>query len=439
MSKKDFLLALGERSVNPVDTDELLRSKISERKRREVERQEEIDEQQHKSKLAELKKKETSAEAAVEKTGEKKSEELFKISGGVNLGTIDLQAERKEAKELLEKMKKDADEAAAATGQENLQLREQVHIQQIKVLETSFKAQMDALSKAMETSSSRGNFVEQLAAARAVAEELGYQKGNIGGSGSELIQVELKKLDFEHQVAMRRMIKDDKAEERRWQLELRRLDDERDAKREELRDKKEFQKGQLTQDAQRNDMIAKAPAMIGNVFAQALMANQGKEGGVAQEATGEALPETKAPKGKQEKHVEAGWGDSGEVECPGCSQPLAIGPTATVAVCANCGQKVPIRRVGEKPAAREAPPSSQTSSQTTSQTSAPQAAKAPKRKQKAYIETGWGESGEVECPLCNQPIFINKSAFEAVCLDCGQSIEVRRSGQKPTFPLDEGA
>jgi len=41
-----------------------------------------------------------------------------------------------------------------------------------------------------------------------------------------------------------------------------------------------------------------------------------------------------------------------EVEYPGCSQPLAIGPTARVVVCANCGERVPVKRVGERPSAR---------------------------------------------------------------------------------------
>ncbi|GAI91654.1 unnamed protein product [marine sediment metagenome] len=80
-----------------------------------------------------------------------------------------------------------------------------------------------------------------------------------------------------------------------------------------------------------------------------MMAKQSGRGGVTEEAPAE----TKAPRGKQGHHVEAGWGDIGEVECPGCSQPLAIGSTARVAICANCGEKVSVKRVGEKPVASE--------------------------------------------------------------------------------------
>ena len=49
---KDFILEMGGRTVAPMATDELLRSKVSERQRKEIARQEEIDEAEHKSKMA---------------------------------------------------------------------------------------------------------------------------------------------------------------------------------------------------------------------------------------------------------------------------------------------------------------------------------------------------------------------------------------------------
>lgn len=42
--------------------------------------------------------------------------------------------------------------------------------------------------------------------------------------------------------------------------------------------------------------------------------------------------------------IEARVGESGEVECTQCHQSIAIGETAKVAVCANCGAKYPIKR-----------------------------------------------------------------------------------------------
>jgi len=410
MTKKDFLLAMGERSVNPVDTDELLKSKISERKRKEVERQEEVDEQQHKSKMAELKKKEKSAESAMAKTTDKREETGgIKVEGAVKLGTIDYQQILQQQIDDREDLRKQAEEAASRQAGISDDLRERLHASEIQVLKTSFDAQMQMLTKMIEANANKGGFTDELTRARAIAEELGYQKGAIGGTGSEMVQIELKKMDFDHQATMRKLNQEDKAEERRWQTELRRLDDQRDEAR-----------ARLAQEEKKNDMFAKAPQMLGGVIAEGLMKKQGKQ-------AAQAAPQAETVSKTKEKHIEAGWGDTGELECPECSQPIAIGPTAQVAACANCGKRIPIRRLGEKPVTRETPSSSQTSSQTTSQTSTHQAAKAPKEKENAYIETGWGESGEVDCPSCGQPIHINESALEAVCANCRQSIEVRRS------------
>ena len=289
--------------------------------------------------MAELRKKEKSAESAVEKAGEKKAEAGgIKVEGAVKLGTIDYQAMLQQQMAERDDLRKQAEDAASKQAAISDELREKLHASEMQVLKTSFDAQMQVLTKMIEANASKGGFTEQLTAARAIADELGYQRGTTGGNGSEMIRIELKKLDFEHQVAMRRMAKEDKAEERKWQLELRRLDDERAAKRQEL-----------AQDAERNELIAKTPQVIANAFAQGLMANQGKGGRVTEEAPSG----TKAPRGEKGHHVEAGWGETGEVECPSCNQPIAIGSTAQTAVCTTCGERVPIRRVGERPSARE--------------------------------------------------------------------------------------
>jgi len=188
---------------------------------------------------------------------------------------------------------------------------------------------------------------------KATAKQLGLVEPQ--ATGDLMAQIELKKLDF--------TLEDRKFEH---EIALNRLVGEQEARREELRDKKEFQRAQLAQDAERNQMVAKAPQMVGGVIAQAM-----RDRDEGRRVTEEAPAESKAPRRKRAHHVDAGWGESGEVECPGCNQPITIGPTAEVAVCAACDERFPIRRIGERPSAREAPVNSQTSRQATTQTSGP--------------------------------------------------------------------
>jgi DNA-directed RNA polymerase subunit RPC12/RpoP len=324
MVKKDFLLTLGDRTGTPVDTDDLLRSKIAERRRNEIERQEEIDEAKHEAQLAKLKSQAKTSEGAAGKADGKKEDSGFKITGGVNLGNIDLQEERRLAIQELKDLKKEQEDTLRAVGQENQQLRDKIHEQELKVLEVNFKAQMEVLTEAIKQNASRGNFTDQLNAARAIAEEIGYQKGSPAGGSSELIQVELKKLDFDHQLALRKMTKDDKAEERRWQIELRRLDDEREARRAEL-----------AQQQRKDEMLAKAPEVIGRAIGRAIL----EGGGVA---------ETEAPvtsKAHQRYELQVPMGQGGTTKCPECQEEVGVGPTSRTAVCANCDTKIFIKRI----------------------------------------------------------------------------------------------
>ncbi len=317
MLKKDYLLALGERSVNPMDTDELLKSKISERKRKEIERQEELDEATHDARLAKAKKETATSEAAVEKSGERQEG-----SGGIRLtGTINYP-------EMLEKqiadrdnLRVEAEQAAANQQQISENLRERLHASELLVMKTGFEAQMQMLGKLIESNATKGGIVEQLTAARALAEEIGYQKGTPGG-GSEMIQVELKKLDFEQAIALRKLAKEDKAEERRWQMEIRRLDDER-----------EVAKAKLAQEEKKMAFLNQAPNVLGAAIGR----------GIA-EAGGIDAPATISRKAKHYE-LPVPMGQGGNTNCPECQADVGVGPTARTAVCAKCETKISIKRV----------------------------------------------------------------------------------------------
>jgi len=157
---------------------------------------------------------------------------------------------------------------------------------------------------------------------------LGFDKPSSAGDLNT--QIQLKKMEFDQTVQLRRLSREEKASERQWQLELRRLDDERAAKHQES-----------AQAAKRDEMVAKAPELIGRAIAQGIMASGEGKAAASQPIT--------SRKGDKSHHVEAGQGEAGEVECPGCGQPVAIAPTADKAICANCGSKYDIDRTAVAP------------------------------------------------------------------------------------------
>lgn len=320
-SRKEFLLALGERSGNPPETDELLKSKISERKRKEIARQEEEDEAAHKAKMAKLKKEETGAEAAIERSSEKKEESSgFKVTGGVNLGNIDLQADRQAAIQELKDLKKEQEETLKAVGQENQQLRDRIHQQEMKVIATTFEAALSTLKDKLD---SKGTITEQVAGIRAMAKELGMTQPDPGVSDPGL---QIQMLQLQHQEAQRQR-------EFEWQMQKDR--EEREDRKEERLDKKAEVAGQLQLQREKNEMFAKAPEIVGTAIGKAIA-----DGG------GEADRVATSPSSKGSiPIITAGVGEGGEVECGQCKQPVAVGPTARVAECAGCGAKYSIKRV----------------------------------------------------------------------------------------------
>ncbi len=317
MARKAWESAVGDPTVNPDDADSLLAQAKSDRETKRLRRADEIEAAEHETRKAELDKKKAAAEAAVEKTGEKKEEpSSFKFTGNVNYPEL-MQKQIDER----DRLREQAENAAANQQQVSNELREKLHTQEMLVMKTGFEAQMQMLGKMIESNVSKGGIVEQLNAAREMAKEIGFVQGQPGG-GTEVIQVELKKLDFEHTLALRKMNKEDKAEERRWQLELRRLDDQRDVKREEL-----------AQSRERNDMFARAPETFGTAIAKGML-------------TSKSESEVTDPpsRGVKSQVITVDKGESGQFKCVQCETMVAIGPTARRAVCASCGMEYDIRR-----------------------------------------------------------------------------------------------
>lgn len=323
--------AMGQRNSSNLDeeTDPLKEAEqFTKRMAAQSIIQSEVEKSKASAEEAKARAEEARARAGRAASGEDVGAGPFQVKGGLNLGTIDLQKEREEIRKQLEETKKEQADALKATGQENQQLRDKIHELEMKNLAITFQTQMEGLQKIIERQGSQKSFIDQYTEAMETAKTLGFQMGQPAGGSSLELTLELKKIEFEQAITLRRLAKEEKAEARKWDLELRRLDDER-------RDKE----AQLAQQIKRDEMIASFPVAIGGAIARGMMESRG--GGVAPGVASET-------RGKTSHHIEAGPGESGETNCPECGESMAIGPTARAAVCPGCGLRVPIRRVGKE-------------------------------------------------------------------------------------------
>lgn len=318
---KEFLLEMGART-STADQDVLLKDKVSQRKRKQIERADELEDLEHEEKKAEIEKKTKAAEAAAKSLDDKPATEPpFKVTGGLNLGNINLQEQQQALVSELRTLKKEADDQTQATGQQNVQLRDKIHEKELEMLKVVLQTQLEAsnarLQQLIEQGVNKKSFAQEYESAIELAKQLGFMKPEAGGDS--MVAIELKKLDFDHQTALRKMSREEKASDRQWQIELRRLDDDRDARQQELQVKK-----------QQYDLLSKTPEIIGQTIGRVLM----EQGGIAQGGGTEPLT----------YHIEAKPGEAGTTQCPNCGTAVGIGPTSTSAICAKCEAKFEVVR-----------------------------------------------------------------------------------------------
>lgn len=324
MADKSWLLEVGERGeIATENSEDLVKNAMAERKRKQIDRQEEIDELAHTAKVADLQKKTKESTAEADKVERKAEEGGFKVTGGVHLGTIDLQQERMAAQEELKRLNTEKENQIKQIGAANDTLRDKIQEQQNKLIELTFKSQMELMQRSIDSNKTTvKSFGEQYQEVLETTKLLGLTNSPVANDAN--VQIELKKMEFENQMALRQMSREDKRSDRQFQLELKKFDQERD-----------FRQQELAQKEKRDAMFTGAPEMIGKVLAQGL-----KERAVSAAET--TIAEKAPGKGRG---FEAGVGEGGEVPCPECEQPIAIGATARQAVCANCGTTYPIKRM----------------------------------------------------------------------------------------------
>ena len=257
-------------------------------------------------------------------------EPIFKVTGGVNLGMIDLQEQQRQAREETARMQKEAQERIQKAERDVQEVRDALNKANLEHMQQSLGGQIAQLQAAIQ-SGNRKDIFSELESIENVAAKLGFSKTNgaaSAGLDSFKAQIELKRLEQELKREDRKFALELKRDERMWQLELKKLDMSR-------------LESEARLEAEKNkwNMIAGIPEQLGGVIAKGLIDHGvGTGGGVASQPTQQSNPQ-------KPRMVEADEGASGQFPCPVCGAMVGIGPTSAGAVCAKCGQTFNVTRV----------------------------------------------------------------------------------------------
>jgi len=159
--------------------------------------------------------------------------------------------------------------------------------------------------------------VNQFKVLSKLSEEIASMKG-APGVGDSALQLEITKLQMDNARAEREFQARMEQDRRQWELD-----------KEKMQDDRHFRQQDAARQTKRDEMFASFPQRIGGAIAKGMSESEG-------------VSET--PRGKS-RYIEAGAGESGEATCDSCESPIAVGPTARMAICSNCGARFSIRRI----------------------------------------------------------------------------------------------
>jgi len=325
MADKPWTYAIGDLQTGVLpDSDDLLKSKQSEKKRRDIEREEEEQDAKHRARMANLAKETKAATAEAGKVDDKADSGPFKMKGEINLGSIDIQKNQEVLSAEINRLRLEAEASAQQTGQENMRLRDMIHEKEMEHTRNLFTMQMATMQKMIEDgNSNKKSFGALYQEAVETANILGM--GRVSPETTDMtMQIELKKLDFTNTLELKKMAREEKRADRQFQLDLKKFDDDRI-----------FRQAEAQRSAERDKIFTSLPDMLGRVIAQGYM-ERGADG------------EAAAAGGVKKKgyRLEAGMGETGVIDCPGCKQEgtVAIAPTSDKAVCGSCGANFIISR-----------------------------------------------------------------------------------------------
>ena len=283
----------------------------------------------------------------------------FKVSGGINLGNIDIQENMRRSEEKAELERK---EAAARIAEERARREAseaRVRDIEISMLREQISTQMSNLEKMISTNKpvQQRSFMEQYEEIVGMANKLGMAERQQVATGSSSddarLKLEIMRIQAELAKEEREFKREMRNDERRWQVELAKLDIEKKNHADKLQHEKD-----------RNELFSNAFKNVGSAIASGLMATaeaSAAAGPVARSAPTQERPPTHERPGPRPRStppsteasenlsVEVPYGRAGEVTCPTCQEPIGIGPNTTKAMCAGCGLTCMVERVASIP------------------------------------------------------------------------------------------
>lgn len=265
------------------------------------------------------------AKLAREKEGTQ-VEPPFSVKGSVNLGNIDFQKQQEELKKTMEKIQQDAQNQIQALNQQNADYRDQMHRIQLDMVEKTLKAQIESMQKTIQEGLLKPkdpNIIERLNEIMQIAGVLGYARPDPQSGLPAELQLKMLEMEMSEKTAARKFEWDKMMSERNWQLALKKLEAESQARAAEIQ-----------QEREKRNMFASPFESIGAAIAKGLIDSGG--------SIGEKISTRRK---RSEFRLQAGEGESGTVECPECGEPIAIAPTARSTVCPSCEATVSITRI----------------------------------------------------------------------------------------------
>jgi len=289
----------------------------------------------------------------------------------VRQNRADIERKKLERQERLDELKGKAEEKkiqAELTGEDKQKMAQleqekaeveaalkQMEIAQVK---TELGGKIDQLKQSVESGTSRRNISEQIAEVKQAATDMG-----LGGSkfseiqealalvdklrpnknlaeqikeAKELLEplegrntqgqvapeiaiqlkkvdIELKKMDIDRQIQIEQMRDERDRRDKEWTLTVKKWDDEKHLKEQEIAQK-------AVADAERTQFMKGTVNTFGKVIGQSFMEDGGVVAGQPKQFT-----------------IEAGVGEEGDVECPGCKTSVFLPPDANDLICPSCG------------------------------------------------------------------------------------------------------
>ncbi|MBU1067504.1 hypothetical protein KKE60_06930, partial [Patescibacteria group bacterium] len=245
---------------------------------------------------------------------------------------IDIQEQQRQAQAQADKVRTDKDGELKTEREHSAGLQDQLNKERTDSIRRDFDGKLTELNKTIErlgTATKKDErplheqFKEQLTSLRELAQDLGLEKTSTGQD--PMIALELAKLNYSQAREEREFKWKMRQDEKNFQLETRRAEDDR-----------HYKQGLLQAQSKKDEMLANLPEQIGGALARGVLDSSGR-GAPKQRPVGQSRAGPQA--------IRIGEGESGTIGCAECESVIEVAPSTTVAQCLGCNARYPVTRV----------------------------------------------------------------------------------------------